>query len=160
MTKSVRGRKIETVFVLIIFSVFVVSSLLLMMLGGNVYINTTEKSQRGYEERTCFSYIWAKVKYNDVYERVHVDAINGLSALCLEEEYDGVQYDTWIYFYDGWMRELYCEKGLVLSLDSGEPIIKVGSLSFVELEQGLIEVTADSGRLLISPRGKGGVPVG
>lgn len=159
MARSVREKKIETVFVWVLFSVFAASLLLVLMLGGTIYMGVTERSKQGWEERTCLSYIWTKVKHNDAYTHVQVSDFNGLSALRLDEDYNGTQYNTWIYLYDGWVCELYCEAGLTLPPVSGNPIVKTDSLSFTTLAHGLIEVTAESNRLLIAPRGKGGIVI-
>lgn len=158
MAKPVYTKKFDTVFVLIIFFVFALSSFMVLTLGANIYMAAAEKSQQGQDDRTGLSYIWTKVKHNDVYQQITVKDFNGQPALCLEEEADGVYYETWIYHHDGWLCELYCEKGITLSPDSGNPLVKVGTLLFSEPGNGLLAVKTDSGALFISPRGKGGIP--
>lgn len=152
MAKSVRGQKIDTVFVLIIFCIFASSVLIVLMLGGSIYKNMADISQAGYDERTCLSYIWTKVKNGDEAGKIYVDDFNGQAALCLDEVYDGVTYRTVIYYYDGWVRELFSEAGLALAPEDGVAVIKTDSLAFEQLQDGLIKAAAGAGSLLISPR--------
>ena len=55
MMKRVRGHKIDTIFVLLIFCIFAVSVLMVLMLGANTYKNMTEISRDGQDERTVLS---------------------------------------------------------------------------------------------------------
>lgn len=156
MGKAFRGQSIDTVFVLIIFCIFAASVLAVLMLGGSIYKNMADISQDGYEERTCLSYVWTKVKNGDEAGKILLGDFDGQNVLLLKEEYDGVAYQTMIYYYDGWVRELFCEEGLNFAPEDGTPVIKTTSLSFTALENGLIKAEAGSGSLLISPRGSAG----
>ena len=156
MNKMTRPHKIDTVFVLLIFCFFAMSVLLTLMLGGSIYKHMTDLSEDGYDERTCLSYIWSKVKNDDEAGRITVGDFGGISALCLVEVYGDTAYETRIYLYDGWVYELFCEAGLGADPEDGTPIIKSGALAFEALEDGLIKVSAGSRSILISPRGQTG----
>ena len=145
------------VFVLVIFCVFAMSVLLVLMLGGNIYKNMSEKIQEGYDKQTGLSYVWSKVKNGDASGSAYVGNFQGVSALCLEEQNEFGVYVTMVYFHDGWLRELPSEKGLEFSLEDGMPVIKTDSLSFEELPGGLIRAESDSGELYIYPRAQTGL---
>ena len=153
MNKTIRGQKIDTVFVLIIFCVFAMSMLIVLMLGASIYKNMTEISRDGYDDRTTLSYFWTKVKNCDSAGSVYVGDFQGMPALCLAETYGDTSYLTMIYKYKGQVYELFTEVGIDLDPDAGVPVIDVGNLTFEELEAGLIKINAGAKSLLITPRG-------
>jgi len=154
MGKIVRSQKIDTIFVLVIFCVFAGSVLMALMFGGSIYKNTTDKSNEKYNENICLSYIWMKVKSSDTEDGVYTSKFHDLSVLCLDENYDGITYQTMIYLYDGWIRELFSELGLEFVPGDGEPVIRAESLEFEQLSNNLIKVTVNGESMFISPRSK------
>ena len=159
MIKSIRGNsRIDTIFVLIIFCVFAISVLLVLMLSAEMYKKMTDISREGYDDRTGLSYIWTKVKNNDNAGKIHIGDFNGVPALCFDEEFSGVTYTTRVYFYDGWVRELFSEADIDFLLEDGSQIIEIDDLEFEELGPGLIRITSGGSSLLISPRGAHGAP--
>ena len=159
MIKSMRGNsRIDTIFVLIIFCVFAISVLLVLMLSAEMYKKMTDISREGYDNRTGLSYIWTKVKNNDNAGKIHIGDFNGVPALCFDEEFSDVTYTTRVYFYDGWVRELFSEVGIDFLLQDGAQIIEIDDLEFEELGSGLIRISSGGDSLLISPRGARGAP--
>jgi hypothetical protein len=154
MRKTVRNKRGDTVFVLIIFCIFAVSVLLVLMLGASTYQNMTEISRESQTERTVLSYIRTKVKNDDDAGKVYIVDFHGLSALCFEEELGGVSYRTLIYHYDGWVYELFSESEIDLSPDTGVRVIRIDDLTFEKQEHGLLKVSAGDMDLFISPRGR------
>ena len=154
MIKSARGNsRIDTIFVLIIFCVFAISVLLVLMLSAEMYKKMTDLSREGYDDRTGLSYIWTKVKNNDSAGDIHVGDFSGIPALCFDEEFSGVTYTTRVYYYDGWIRELFSEVGLDFLPEDGSQIIEIDGLTLEEPGYGLIRVSSGGNSLLISPRG-------
>ena len=157
MIKTTRNTRIDTIFVLIIFCVFAISVLMVLMLGANIYKNMTDISHEGYDDRTGLSYIWTKVKNNDENGMISIGDFNGLPALCFDEvinddTYGPTTYRTMVYFYDGWVYELFSETDLDFLPQDGEQVIKIDTLSFEALDHGLIKVSSGASNLLISPR--------
>lgn len=140
--KNSRTYSVDTVFVLVLFCVFAATILFVLMSGANVYKDTATLMQARYEERTCLSYISAKIKHYDDEGSVYLTDFNGTPALALEEEIDGAEYNTLIYFYDGHVKELFCEKNAEFSIDSGIDIIEAQDLrlAMVDKESGLIKI--------------------
>ena len=154
MGKTNNSGRIGTLFTLFVFCVFAMSVLIVLMLGGNIYKNTVGKTHAYYDERTCLSYVWTKVKNGDQAGMVYVEDFYGVPALCLEEEYDGVAYKTRIYQYDGWVYELFGEADLEFDYEDGTQVMPVVSLVFTARENGLIEAAVNARSMFIFPRGK------
>ena len=155
--KAARDNKAGTAAALMVFCVFTMSVLAVLMLGVGAYRNVINMAGEGYEERLSLSYIWTKVKNGDAAEMIYVTDFHGLSALRIDDVYDGVKLHTLIYHYEGWIYELPFESGLEFTPGAGMRVIGSESLSFEELEGGLIKVSAGSQSAFISPRGERGL---
>jgi len=160
MSNNIRGRRIDTIFVLIVFGIFAFSVLMVLMLGAGIYRNMTEISQEGQSERTVLSYVRTKVKNYDSADNIHVGHFGGLPALNIDEKYGDTVYRTSIYHYDGWLCELFSDVSLSFKPGDGMQIARVDSLAFNELDNGLLKVTAGRWELLLSLRGSSDIPRG
>jgi len=152
MRRSTRSQKIDTVFVLIIFCVFAISVLMVLMLGANIYQNVTDMTREGHDERLVLSYIWTKVRNDDESGKILIGDIDGVPALCFDEDIGGILYRTSIYHYNGWVYELFSEKGLGLAPENGTQILKTDDLKFEALDFGMIRISSGNASLLVSPR--------
>jgi hypothetical protein len=161
MNKPVQQRKIDTVFTLLLFSCFSMAVLITLMLGVNFYQHMTDISSEGYDERTSLSYIWTKIKNNDGAEKISVGSFGGIPALYFYGDTTGdTIFATRIYPYNGWVYELYSDVNLELDPEDGTPIIRAESLSFEQLDRGMVRVSAGSYSVLIYPRSKSGIVKG
>jgi len=152
--KAIHDSKTGTAAALMVFCVLTMSVLTVLMLGVSAYRNVIDMARDGYEERLVLSYIWTKIKNGDEAGMVYVTDFHGKSALSIDDVYDGVTFHTIIYHYEGWVYELPFESGLMFSPGAGLRVIKSESLTFEQLEGGLIKVSAGSLNAFISPRGK------
>ena len=152
MNKALKGRNIDTVFVLIVFSIFALSVLMVLMLGASVYKNINDISRAGQQEHMALSYIWTKVKNFDDENAISVGNFEGIPAIFIDETLGDTEFRTAIYIYDGWLLELFSEKALTFSPDSGTRITQINNMTFKETDNGMIEVSLGSSRLLLLPR--------
>ena len=152
MNKVMRGRSIDTIFVLIIFSVFAISILLVLMFGASIYRNVNELSRENESEQTALSYIWTKTKNFDNAGSISIGDFNGIQALFIYETFGEFNFRTAIYHYDGWLYELFSEAEFEFSPDAGTRIVMVDNLTFEAVDNGLFSATAGDKSLLLSPR--------
>ena len=166
MRKTVKSHTIDVVFVLAIACAFAASILLVLMLGVNVYGNIQKTSEIQFDERVCLSYVTAKVHSHDSQGEVRTGSFEDIPALFLDQEYDGVYYNTIIYTYNGWLMELFCEKDMMadlgLSPESGTPVLEVDAVAFDSVRPDLLSVeyrdyNGIGGRVFINLRSEGGV---
>lgn len=121
---------VDTIFVLVLFAVFAITVLFVLMSGAGVYKNTRALMQERYEERTCLSYITAKVNHFDEADSVYITTFDGIPALAMNETVADMDFTTYIYCYDGYVKELMFQTGLTLDPSAGENIVKAKSLEF------------------------------
>jgi len=158
MNKVTKSRSIDTIFVLIVFSIFAFSVLMVLMLGASVYRNINDISRDGQDERMVLSYVRTKIKNNDIAGSVHVDDFGGVPALFIDERIGDTDFVTVIYNYNGWLYELFSETSLEFSPGNGVRIARIENMRFNEADHGLIKVSAGDLSILLSPRGSFGEP--
>ena len=144
--------RIDTVFVLLLFCVFAVSVFLVLILSGSTYRNMIDISQDGQNERIVLSYIRTKARHIDEGGGITLGDFGGVTALLLQEDLGGVPFVTRIYWYNGWLHELFHEYGLDFTPDEGIPLLQAESLDFETMDNGLIRVTTGSSSILLYPR--------
>jgi len=159
MSKISRGRSIDTIFVLIVFSIFAISVLMVLMLGASIYRNINEISHDGQSEHTALSYIWTKTKNFDESGGIDVGDFQGVPALFIDEFIGETHFRTAIYHYDGWLCELFSEAALEFSPEDGVRVIRVDELRIDTDENGMIRAVTGNKSLLLSPRSGLGFPI-
>ncbi len=112
MFKKQEGNHIvDVLFVLFLFGVFTLSALILVTLGANVYQNTVSHMSQNFDSRTASSYLTEKIRQNDLYDSIAIEPLEGVEALVFTQSFNGTEYGTYIYLYDGSLRELFMRKG-------------------------------------------------
>ena len=130
---------VDVIFVLALFGLFSLSSLFLITAGSEIYHNTVKNMDRNYELRTSTSYLTEKVRHSKNTELIE---LKGEGAIALREIVNDTEYVTYLYYYDGYLRELHTIAGTDLGdsmLAAGQKITQLDHLSFNELSNGLIQ---------------------
>ncbi len=151
---------IDIVFALVLFCVFAMSLLLVLLTGAQAYRGVRDHMEEQYAERTCVSYIAAKLRHYDEAGVVGVETFDGLPALCLTESIDGGEYVTYLYFYEGYVCELFTDPALGLTAGDGMRIMEAGGLTFSQVSDNLISVACtgidgEPTNLMLSLRSEG-----
>ena len=149
--------RIDSAGVFLLGAVFLFLSIGLVMMGGSLYHHIMEVSSENDVARTAFSYISNQVHRADTLGSISVGEMGGQQALLLEQNFDDWEFVTYLYHYDGALRELFVEKGTELDKEAGLPIVWLDALGFNMDDSGLITAWAEfaNGRrsqVLISPR--------
>ena len=111
------------VLVLLVFAVFMVSVLLVLLSGADTVQRLTQRDQRSYHRRTAVQYISTRVRQSDLVDAVDTGSSDDISMLILTESINGRSYQTKIYCYDGYLREMFCAAGLEIEPEFGEEIV-------------------------------------
>ncbi|WP_455719708.1 DUF4860 domain-containing protein [Agathobacter sp.] len=135
------SRRIDSIFVMILFFLFALTAFVLVMIGVKQYQATADSMNYNYEVRTATSYLREKIRQNDSHAAISIDNIEGTNVLSLKSEINGIVYYTYIYYYDGYLRELYVQDGSSYSLSSGQQIIELSGFELSEATDRLITVT-------------------
>lgn len=153
-----RGQIMGTLFTMLLFLVFVMCALFTVLAGGKVYENIGRRMADNYTGSVALQYIANKVRQGDEAGMARVIEVDDTSVLELSQDFESGRYVSWIYYYDGSIRELFTRQDSGLGLADGIPILECEGLSFTQDGSLLTAETAGDGggRLLLSLRSAGG----
>lgn len=139
-TEREKRHIVDILFVLALFLVFTLSTLTLVLFGANIYQNTVNSMEDNYNARTFCSYISGKFRSNDSAGDISIGSIDGQPSLILNQEINDASYSTYIYEYDGYLRELFVSDSVTLGaevLNAGNKLCPIDKFEVSECNEGL-----------------------
>lgn len=121
---------------LLLFGVFAACLLAVLLTGAGAYKRLNERNEEAYFYRTCMQYITNRVHQARVPEEVERSPFGDGDALAIPDE-DGCM--TRVYYYDGFLMELYSDAASALNPQDGEKVMEMGGLALA-LEDGILTV--------------------
>lgn len=131
---------IDFLFPIALFFVFACTSLVVLLFSANTYEKIVAQSNNNFESGTCLAYITEKIRQNDSDGSISISSIDGITALSIQENIDNHLFNTYIYEYEGTLRELYVQDGVSVSPKTGTIIMDINKLEMKELDTGLLEI--------------------
>lgn len=146
MNKQKENHTIDVLFVLGLFCLFALTTIFLISIGADIYSKTTASAAENFNDRTSFAYVTEKIRQADCADQISVEEIDGVTALCLKKTVNGTAYITWLYAYDGYLRELLVRADTPLSPEAGQTILPATSFSAEMLTDSLLtfEITNEN----------------
>ncbi len=139
---------VDVLFVLALFCVFAASALMLVTLGANVYKQIVSDMDKNFEDRTAYSYVIEKLRQNDTSGAIEIGELEGTPALMLTEQIGDEEYCTYLYLYNGFLKELSIRKDSFAGNNirsAGQNIMELSEFSMEEPEKGLLKLELDTG---------------
>lgn len=124
---------IDLLFPVALFFVFALSALTVIMLATHVYQKTTEESTLNYTAQTSLSYIREKIHQADAAGQIGLTQLEDCQALALTQTQGDATYVTYIYAWDGSLRELFVREGTAISPEDGRELLPISSFSIEKL---------------------------
>ena len=129
MRTNARKRNIDALAVLLLFGLFAVCILSVLLTGADAYHRLAQRDQLSYDRRTAGQYLSTRVHQADRLGQVSVIDFGGTDALVFTEEIEGEDYETLVYCYDGYLRELFALAEGDFLPEDGEKVLQAQSLS-------------------------------
>ena len=141
-------RKADAVLVLVLFGVFAVCILSVLLTSADAYRRLADRDETSYDRRVASQYLSTRVRQSDVAGGVAVESFDGVDALVLREEIDGEIYETRVYCYEGYLRELFADAQETFEPEDGERVLEAESMTLA-LENRTItaEITDPTGQV-------------
>lgn len=151
------GQTTNLLFTMLLFLVFVLCALFTVLFGGKVYENISTRMEENYTGSVALNYVANKVRQGDRAGLVQVVEIEGTPVLELAQEINGSRYVTWIYYWEGTIRELFTREDSGLTLADGLEIIECeGFIPSMDGDLLSVETTGEGGgRLMLAVRSGG-----
>ena len=144
MSKKAVNHSISGVFVFMLLGIFAVFSTVMVLLGARAYKSTAERAAQHNEARIATAYMRSMVRASDWENAVVIEDVNGVRTVTLRSEYDGEEYVTRLYAFDGMLREWFTSADAEFDPELGEAICAADELD-ADLTDHLLRVRLRSG---------------
>lgn len=136
-----KGGILQTTTVACLIGLYVVLTMGVTLLGSGVYQRVSTAGREHTTHRTALSYVANQLRQG-AHGPVAVGEFEGCPALRMREAgQENSRYVTYIYCYDGQLRELYTELGSGLRPADGVALLALSGLTFSRTG-ALLRVTA------------------
>lgn len=138
--RTERKHVIDFLFPLALFFVLTATSVALVVLASGTYSRQVQDSEDSFASRTALSYVTEKIHQADEYGAVYAGTFDGQDAIVIRQTYSEQTYVTYLYEYDGYLRELFIQDGVDAKASDGRRILASDSFSFEESQEGLFHL--------------------
>lgn len=132
---------IDIFFVIALFCLFALSAIFLISIGADIYGKTVTNMEDNFNTRTALAYVTEKVRQSDKDGQISVGQIEDLPALVITESSTGSSYQTYLYAYEGHLKELMCKSDLILGPEAGQDILSVSDFTLAPVNDDLLKCT-------------------
>lgn len=142
---------VDTLFVLTLFAVFAVCSMLLIAFGANIYQKTVDNMEDHFNIYTSVTYISEKIRQGDSSSSLEVVDFGDGNAFKIASNIEGTDYLTYIYMYDGYLKELYIKADNPLEPKAGQKLLPVSRFDITSEATNLYSytITDNNGSTLV-----------
>lgn len=139
---------IDILFVLALFGIFALSAIFLITIGANIYGKTMANMEKNFGTRTALAYITEKVRQSDLENQISVGELDGCPALVISSGTGENQYKTYLYEYQGTLKELMMKQDILLSPSAGQDILAVSGFELLPVNNRLLNcrITINNGQ--------------
>lgn len=137
----------DTLFTVLLLLSFALFALLLSATGAAVYQNSTSHLEENYTSRTAVAYVTEQIHQHDQAGCITFSEVEDIPALCLRETIEQQEFVTYIYYFDGALRELFLRADTIPCAANGTEIVPLASFTLKEVSDAdglLFEITACS----------------
>ena len=120
--------KVDNLLVPLLFGVFAICVLSVLLTGADVYQRLSGRDHLSYDQRTGARYLTTRVRQADRLGDVAIQRFEGQDALVFTEVIEDDTYETLVYCYDGYLRELFVAAGGRFMPEDGEKVLAAQGL--------------------------------
>lgn len=139
-SRSEKQHTIDILFVLILFCVFALSTLVVVYIGSSVYSSTVDTMDINFHNHVALDYIVEKVHQGDHGQNIELQKKDDIEVLSIHETYYKKAYTTYIYLYDNQLKELFISDEESFNKEDGENIMEIDSLS-MKIDNDILSVS-------------------
>lgn len=141
MHKS-RQSVMDVIFTLALFCVFCAAAIGVVIIGVGVYKNTAVDMENNFGTRTAIAYITEKARQSDAENAISLRQTQGKDTVVFKTKLDGYDFETTIFFEDGYIRELNALEGADVSLVAAQRIVAIKGFTVEKIDDNLYKATA------------------
>lgn len=155
------GDLMGIVLIMTLVSLFIISAILTLLLGAQIYNSSVQGLQNNFFSITPTLYIAEKFRQYEYGSLTEISSVNGNTALVFHQKYDDLDYEVWIYEFENTLCELTIKSGSKINPHSGQPIMEVNEFTVNRLNHDLFQIiisgkSGQSSELLLNVRSEAG----
>ena len=140
-----KAHSIDVIFMLVLFSIFAIMSVLLILIGSNVYGKILSSQEVSGNNRNMLAYITNKVRACQIEDGVFIEEKDGTQVLGILSADGDVVYETLIYEDNGKLKEATIEAGDEYTLDFGDVLAEVSDFEVkLDVATGVLNVMVET----------------
>ena len=120
-----RGHTLDVLYPLGLLAVYALAAAGVLLLAADSYRDSLTRADREFGCTTAMAYVAEKLRSGDREDAVRVDVLEDCPALVISLNREGNWYDTYIYCYDGSLRELMVKRELTPALGMGRELVEL-----------------------------------
>ena len=136
-----RKHYVDIIFIVVLIAMFALSSVTLALLGVKVY-KTASTDTSSQTLSTASLYFAQKIRQCDNGDSVRTATLNGqVPALVISSTTGGKDLETWVYAYDGKLKEVTVTKGNKVDPSYGQDVMSLKSVDYEIVDDNLLQIT-------------------
>lgn len=139
-----RRHTLDVLFPLGLLAVYALAAAGAVLLAAGSYRSGLTRAHRDFGCTTALAYVAEKLRSGDEAGTVRVDALEDCPALVLSVNREGGWYDTYIYCYDGSLRELMVKRELTPTPQMGAKLLELEDFRPEWAGDGLLRLECQS----------------
>ena len=129
---------IDFLFPLTLFLLFTSLAVFIILLATNIYKDTANNSYYNDNARLSLAYVSEKIHQNNEENKISLTAVDNTDVLAISHQGEASTYYTYIYFRDGYIKELFFKEDTPVNLDFGRNISQVSSFKIDKVSPSLL----------------------
>lgn len=138
--RQIQKHTIDILFPLTVLLVFGACSVLAILLAANIYSGAVEGSERMYNSATALAYVQEKLHQNDAAGSVRIEQQEQTPVLVIQRQEGEQAYCTYIYAWEGSLRELMVNRQAGFYPDSGKALMEMEAFDCRWEAPGLLSI--------------------
>ena len=128
---------VDILFLLALFSVFLISALFIVLFGAKIYRKTVSNMDVNFKSRTALSYVTEKMRQFDHSGGAAVIHYGDTPVLVLNEHVGDNDYSTFLYEQDGYLTELTTRSDYDFNLTGGTQVVPIRDFNVERVSDSL-----------------------
>ena len=128
---------VDVIFMITVFGVFMLSALFVVLFGAKIYKKTAHDMSVNFSSRTSLAYVTEKLHQHDRKNGVEIIEDTEGPVLKMSQFVNSDEYCTYLYEYDGYLKELTVRGDIDLVRSAGKNILKLNSFSSTRVSDSL-----------------------
>ena len=128
---------VDVIFMITVFGVFMLSALFVVLFGAKIYKKTAHDMSVNFSSRTSLAYVTEKLHQHDRKNGVEFIEDTEGPVLKMSQFVNSDEYCTYLYEYDGYLKELTVRGDIDLVRSAGKNILKLNSFSSTRVSDSL-----------------------